>query len=108
VTGVPSAIGVTADGRTAYVASARPSLVTVIRTATGTVLRQIKLKGLLPNFMAITPDGNIAYVGAYAAPSGRGPDTVIPIWIASSTVLRPIKVGHGSTHIVIVTPKASG
>jgi YVTN family beta-propeller protein len=52
----PSAIAITPDGKTAYVANNDSGTVTPIRTATNTALAPIKA-GRNPNAIAITPTG---------------------------------------------------
>jgi len=70
--------------------------VTPIRTATNTALAPVKVGGH-PNAIAITPDGETAYVASLASA------TVTPIRTATNTPLTPIKVG-GAPWTIAITP----
>ena len=76
----PTAIAITPDGKTAYVANLDSGTVTPIRTATNTALPPIKA-GRHPDAIAITPDGKTAYV------ANDGSGTVTPIRTATNTAL---------------------
>jgi YVTN family beta-propeller protein len=99
----PIAIAVTPNGRTAYVVNQNASVagpdisdgtVTPITTATNTPGNPIKV-GRLPAAIAITPDGQTAYV------VNQGDNTVTPIATATNTPGKPIKVGMLPTAIAI-------
>jgi DNA-binding beta-propeller fold protein YncE len=72
--------------------------VTPIRTATNTALAPIRI-GESPLSIAITPDGQTAYVVFDSGPSRPG--IVTPIQTATNQALRPIKVGSLPTPIAI-------
>ena len=78
---------------TAYVGSGSGT-VTPIRAATNTALKAIRV-GRLPVAIAITPDGQTAYV------VNETSGTVTPIRIATNTAGKPIKVGNGAFAIAI-------
>jgi YVTN family beta-propeller protein len=89
--GVPAAIAITPDGKTAYVidnkGSNTPGAVIPIRIATNTALPPIQV-GVDPDYMEITPDGKTVYV------SNSKSGTVTPIRTATNTALPRIKVGR--------------
>jgi YVTN family beta-propeller protein len=87
-----SAVAITPDGKTVYVANVdaveppyTPSTVTPVATATGTRGKPITV-GNYPEAIAITPDGKTAYV------LGSDSSTVTPIATATNTPGKPIKV----------------
>lgn len=88
--------GAMAAGPKAYVGNFSDSTVTVIDTATGTVVATVPVS-TGPHGMAITPDGRIAYV------SGDGASTVTAIDTATDKVAQTIEVGK-SPHGVALTP----
>jgi YVTN family beta-propeller protein len=95
----PTAMAITPDGKTIYVADwvANPhqqGTVVPVRTATDTALAPIKV-GDYPISIAITPDGQTAFV----ANEVSGP--VTPIRTVTSTALAPIKVGADPGTIAI-------
>ena len=93
-------IAITADSRTAYVANASTGTITPIRTATGTALTKIRLAdGAGP--IAITPDGQTAYVIGISGPGRTG--TVTPIRTATNQVLKAITVGNLPS-VIAITP----
>jgi DNA-binding beta-propeller fold protein YncE len=74
-----------------------PRTVTVIRTATNTVLTRITLpvpdSGInIPLNIAITPDGKTAYVVDGTYNTQPGASSVVPINVATNTPLAPIKI----------------
>ncbi len=104
----PVALAITPDGKTAYAANSGglpqargqppPGSVTPIRTATGTALQPVKVGsggGSGPDAIAITPDGETAYVPSYS------PGTVTLIRTATNTALKPIKAGTYPVAIAI-------
>jgi len=58
----PYAIAITPNGAFAYTANAAASTVSVIDTATNTVITTVGV-GSTPHGVTITPDGKFAYVG---------------------------------------------
>jgi YVTN family beta-propeller protein len=95
----PSAIAITPDGKTAYVANLLSDTVTPIATATNTPGRTIGVPRL-PEAIAITPDGKTAYVAVW--------DGVTSIDTATNTRGRLIRVGTGSIRgiaAIVVTPR---
>ncbi len=84
-------IAITPDSKIAYVTNAYTHTVTPIRTATDTALAPIKVRES-PVAIAITPDGQTAYVVLGSGPSGPG--IVTPIRTATNQTLEPIKVGY--------------
>jgi YVTN family beta-propeller protein len=91
----PTALAVTQDGTTAYVANSTftSGWVTPVNLATGTEGQAISLSEAGPTSIAISPDGKTAYVVTY--------DYLTPINIATNTAGTPIAVG-GDT--VAITP----
>jgi YVTN family beta-propeller protein len=71
-----------------------PGHVTPINTATGAVGQAIQV-GTGPNYIAVTPDGTIAYVVNSTS------NTVTPIQTATNTAGNAIKVGRGPGPIAI-------
>jgi YVTN family beta-propeller protein len=95
----PRAIAITADGRTAYVASWQGGTVTPIETATNTAGTPIEV-GEGARAIVITADGETAYVGVWGEPG-----TVVPIATATNTAGTPIEVGDGP-YAIAITPGA--
>jgi YVTN family beta-propeller protein len=91
------ATGAMAAGPKAYVGNFSDSTVSVIDTATGSVVATVPV-ATGPHGMAITPDGRIAYV------SGDGASTVTAIDTATDKVARTIEVGK-SPHGLAMTPE---
>ena len=85
--GNPYAIAITPDGRRAYVTSHQDGTVTPISTATGKVLKAIRV-AVSPKAIAITPDSKTAYVTDY----WQG--TITPVNLATSKPGTPIKVRY--------------
>ena len=83
----------------AYVTNAGSASVSVINTATKTVLTNISV-GLTPEHIAITPNGAFAYV------TNSGSNTVSVIATASNTVVGTVTVGTNPTGIAI-TPNGA-
>jgi len=76
----PYAVAITPNGAFAYVANAAASTVSVINTATHSLVATIPV-GSTPHGVAITPDGAFAYVG------NEYSSTVSVINTASNTVV---------------------
>jgi YVTN family beta-propeller protein len=83
---VPFGVAITPDGTRAYVANEFSYTVSVIDTATNTVVATIPV-GLVPIGVAITPDGTRAYV------PNEFSYTVSVIDTATNTVVATIPVG---------------
>ena len=83
---IPTAIAITPDGATAYVANGGSDTVTPIDIATNTAGPPIGA-GTIPFGIAITPDGATAYVTNILS------DNLTPIHTATNTAGPPIAVG---------------
>jgi YVTN family beta-propeller protein len=98
----PRGIAVTPDGTHAYVANEFDDAITVIATATNTVLTGPGFPipvGHFPNTVAITPDGQHVYLTNY------GSNSVSVIATASNTVVATVALGLGSGPAgVAITP----
>jgi YVTN family beta-propeller protein len=92
----PSAMAFSPDGRTGYVADLNRGTVSVIRTATNTVTRTIKV-GRGPASIALSPDGATAYVVNEVS------GTVSVINTATSRVIKTLEVGR-SPCCITLTP----
>ena len=100
VAGVIHGAGVTpsaslAHQAIAYVTNQGSGTVTPIRAATNTAGKPVKV-GREPVTIAVTPDGETAYVV-----NNGPPGTVTPIRAANDTALTPIKVGRSPVAIAI-------
>ena len=91
--GVPASAARPARPVIAYVANLGGNTVIPVNTVTDKAGKAIKV-GPGPDGIAITPDGKTAYVANGGLPPA-GSDTVTPIRIATSTALRPVRVGSG-------------
>ncbi|MEO8755164.1 MAG: plastocyanin/azurin family copper-binding protein [Casimicrobiaceae bacterium] len=91
-----AAANVLAAGPKAYVGNFSDNTVSVIDTATGSVVATVPVSAG-PHGIAITPDGRIAYV------SGDGASTVTAIDTATDKVAQTIEVGK-SPHGLALTP----
>ncbi len=92
----PRSVAVTPDGARAYVANNGGASVSVIATATNTVIATVAV-GAGPVGVAVTPDGARAYVANYGA------NTVSVISTATNTVIATVAVGAGPQNVA-VTP----
>jgi DNA-binding beta-propeller fold protein YncE len=101
---IPTAIAITPDGRTAYIADEHPATVTPVATATGTPGKPISIGGF-PWAIAITPDGKTAYILDIPA-YGRGRTRVIPVATATNMPGKPIKISDivGLPAAIAITP----
>jgi DNA-binding beta-propeller fold protein YncE len=91
----PSALVITPDGKTVYVAGALGT-VTPISTITNKPGRPIPFGPKDPDgtaHLAITPDGRLLY--AFVSDPGRTVNTVIPISTAANKAGKPVPVGQG-------------
>ena len=91
-------MAITPDGAFAYVANSVSNTVSVIATATNTVVATVAGVGSMPSGVAITPDGAFAYVGANAG------STVSVIATATNTVVATVGVGSEPFGVAI-TPQ---
>jgi len=96
----PSAVAVTPDGKTAFVANYSSNTVTPIAVATNTADTPITV-GTSPNGIAITPDGATAYV------TNQISHTVTPIAVATNTPGYPITVGGPGLGGIAITPNGT-
>ena len=89
-TGIPFAIAITPDGKTAYVTDGASGAVTPIDVATNKPGKPIKISGKPgSDAIAISADGTTAYV------ANQPSSTVTPIYLATGTPEKPIRFGHG-------------
>jgi len=95
-------VAVTPDGSKVYVAKAAGS-VSVIDTATNTVVGSPITVGRFPQGVAVTPDGSKVYVTNVQSPN---PSVVSVIATATNTVIATIPLG-GTSIGVAVTPDGS-
>jgi YVTN family beta-propeller protein len=95
----PSAIAITPDGKRAYVANYYDDTVSVIDTATNTVLDLNGIKvGEGPKAITITPDGERAYV------ANRSDHTVSVIDTATNSVVKTINGMGGLPGALAISP----
>jgi YVTN family beta-propeller protein len=88
--GLPFAVAITPDGKTAYVTNGASGTVTPIDVATNMLGKPIKISGGPgADAIAISPDGTTAYV------ANQPSSTVTPIYLATGTPEKPIRFGHG-------------
>jgi len=95
----PYAVAVSADGSRAYVTNEGSGTVSVIDTATNSVVSTITV-GSLPTVLAISPDGSQIYVDNYSS------GTVSVIDPTTNTVKATINVG-GDPYGVVFSPDGS-
>jgi YVTN family beta-propeller protein len=88
--GLPFAIAITPDGKTAYVTNGASGTMTPIDVATDKPGKPIKIGGKPgADAIAISADGTTAYV------ANQPSSTVTPIYLATGTPEKPISFGHG-------------
>jgi YVTN family beta-propeller protein len=98
------AMVMTPDGRFIYVSDYYHGIVTVIRTATNSILKRIPVNDAMA--LAMAPDGKTVYAGGAAAGTGTG--EVIPISTASNTAGPPVTVSpDGDITAIAVSPDGS-
>jgi uncharacterized repeat protein (TIGR02543 family) len=97
----PGGVAVTPDGKHAYVARAGARSVSVIDTASNTLVGNAIEVGVFPGAIAIAPDGKHAYV------TNEGSDTVSVIDIPTNSVVSTIQ-GVSSPRDVAITPATFG
>jgi YVTN family beta-propeller protein len=90
----PSAVAITPDAKTAYVANRDSNNVTPIDVATSTAGTPIAV-GSAPVAIAVTPDGKTVYV------VNQGSNNVTPIDVATNAPGAPIPVGSSPEGIAI-------
>jgi YVTN family beta-propeller protein len=97
----PTGVGITPDGKTAYVASsgATVGLVRPISIATNTPGTPISV-GQVPERLAVTPDSKTVYVAT------AFPDTVSPINTATNTAGTAIPAGSNPVSVAITPDQA--
>ena len=96
-----AAMAMTPDGRFIYVSDYYHGIVTVVRTATNSIVKRITVNDALA--LAPAPDGKTVYVGGADPVTGAG--EVFPVSTASNTAGAPIKVSPDSDVTAIaVTP----
>src|SRR5262249_43292454 len=94
VGGVPIAIAITPNGKTAYVTDISRNLVIPISTATNRAGRRIRV-GIGPFHLAITPNGKAVYV------ANDDSSTVTPISTNTNKAGKPVPGGAFPTFIPI-------
>ena len=90
----------TAGPVTVYVANKAGNTVTPIRAASNKARRPIRV-GPGPELIAISPDGQTAYVVGVGS---LLPEEAIPIRVATNSAGKPIKVGRLPMAIAIAAP----
>ncbi|HUZ92181.1 MAG TPA: YncE family protein [Methylocella sp.] len=93
----PAGIAITPDGKHAYVPTSFSTLVSVIATATNTVVATVTA-GSVPFGVAVTPDGKRAYV------TNNSPNTVSVITTITNTVVATVPVGGNPGGVGIIPP----
>jgi YVTN family beta-propeller protein len=100
VGGLPFGVVITPDGAGAYVTNFGDGTVSVIATATNTVVATVAV-GSLPLEVAMTPNGAHAYVTNF------GDGTLSVIETASNTVVATVPVGGSPVQLAITTGAVS-
>lgn len=95
--GVASWMLLTPDGKKLYILEQLAYTVTAIRTATRTVIGNIKVGGLMAGGFAITPDGRTVYVM-------DGAKSLTPIRTATNTPGAPVPLPGQPTGIAFALP----
>ncbi len=99
----PYTITINSTGTKAYVTNSNSTTISIINIATNTVIGTIGgFDG--PSGMAITPDGNTAYVNNYGGPGGVGSGngtTVSVVNLNSNTIVDTITVGLAPASLAI-------
>jgi YVTN family beta-propeller protein len=85
-------MAITPDGRRIYIADHYDSTVTVVRTATGSVLKRIHVAGA--SALAISPDGSTVYVGGSQTDPATGIPELVTIATVTNTAAAPILLGQ--------------
>ncbi len=96
---IPHDVAITPDGAFAYVANSFSRTVSVIATATNTVVATVNVTPAVPIGVAITPDGAFVYVT-----NQGGPFTVVVIETATNTVVDIVRGLGVSPQGVAITP----
>ena len=92
----PFGVAVTPNGQFAYITNSANNTVSVIATATNTVVGSPIVVGIFPQGVAITPDGRFAYIANF----GSGTISVIN---TATNAVATISVG-GSPEGIAITP----
>lgn len=97
----PYTVTLSKDGTKAYVTNSFGTTITIINTATNTVIGTITgLNG--PSGMVITPDGNTAYVNNYGADGASGTGTTVSVVnLNTNTITGTITVGLAPASLAI-------
>ena len=91
---IPEGVAFTPDGTHAYVANQGSSSVSVIATATNTVVATVRVDG--PSAVAVSPNGQDVYVSKL-----DGTNKVRVIATATNTKVAAIPVGNGPRRVAI-------
>ncbi len=104
----PYGVAATPDGTEVWVTNSGTNTVSVISTATNTIITPTGIVvGIYPHGIAITPDGTTAYVANTGPNTGPGgSETVSVVDVASQAVTETITVGE-APQVVTVTPDGS-
>ncbi len=98
------AMVMTPDGRFIYVSDLFHGIVTVVRTATDSIVTRVKVNDA--QALAMAPDGKTVYVGGADPVTGAG--EVFPLSVATNTAGPPIPVSpDGDVTAIAVTPDGS-
>jgi len=98
----PSGVAVTPDGQYAYVTNQSDNTVSVIATATKSVVATVPVGLIIPDWVAATPDGKHAYV-TNGNPNING---VSVIRTATNSVVATVPVS--SNALVAIVPPPPG
>ena len=95
------AMVMTPDGRFIYASDHYHGIVTVVRTATDSIVTRVKINDA--EALAMAPDGKTVYAGAADPVTGAG--EVVPVTVATNTASPPITVSpDGDVTAIAVTP----
>lgn len=90
-----------APASTVYVADAGSSSLTPVLVPTGIAGRAIRMYGLLPVAVAVTPNGGTVYVVAVGSDEDGSPGSVIAVDARTETLANPMAVGSSPQAILI-------
>jgi hypothetical protein len=108
-TQIPSAIAITPNGKTLYIASGQAqgdghrAFITSVSTATNTLLKRFSYADKAVSFLTVAPNGSMAYFGLGPDFSASTKNYVVGIRTATNKAQKPIPVAGGSV-AEIVTP----
>ena len=97
----PFSVAITPDGAFAYVTNFDSNEVSVLATASNTVVATGPLGTRRAGGVTITPDGAFAYVTDFVF-DGDGTDSVSVLSTASNTVVATVPVGRGPVGVAIM------